>query len=285
MEKICSKCLINKPLDDFGKRKTSQDGHKGVCKNCEKDQNKKLYESKKEQIKEKSKQYYYENHQKIRKHQREYNKQYREENKEKIIERINKWREQEKQKEKEIPQIKTCSICDIEKSIDHFSRKSDSRSGYRSSCKECSSSKGKEYYIENKEELNRKGREWKKNNPEKHKKIMREYCRERRKTDPSFKLRENVGRAIRAALLKKKDRSITTLLPYTMDELKSHLEGQFSAEMSWENYGTYWEIDHIYPQSLLPFSSLEEKNFQVCWSLSNLQPLPKKENKEKSNKI
>ena len=45
-----------------------------------------------------------------------------------------------------------------------------------------------------------------------------------------------------------------------------------------------WKIDHIIPQSKLPYSSMEEENFKICWALENLRPLSAKENLEKSNK-
>ena len=55
--------------------------------------------------------------------------------------------------------------------------------------------------------------------------------------------------------------------------------------MSWENYGSYWQINHIYPQSKLPYTSMEEENFKICWALSNLRPLEKITNIRKGNKI
>jgi len=44
-------------------------------------------------------------------------------------------------------------------------------------------------------------------------------------------------------------------------------------------------VDHIYPQSLLPYDSYDDPNFQKCWALENLQPLEAIENLKKSNKI
>lgn len=62
--------------------------------------------------------------------------------------------------------------------------------------------------------------------------------------------------------------------------------------MTWQNKGTYnkatwddndpttwtWQLDHIIPQSDLPYSSMEEDNFKKCWSLNNLRPLSSKQN-------
>ena len=66
------------------------------------------------------------------------------------------------------------------------------------------------------------------------------------------------------------------------------LENQFDDKMSWENYGNSegcWSIDHITPQSKLPYDSYNHPNFMKCWSLENLRPLNHIENVKKSNKI
>jgi 5-methylcytosine-specific restriction endonuclease McrA len=67
-------------------------------------------------------------------------------------------------------------------------------------------------------------------------------------------------------------------------DLIQHLESLFTSEMTWENYGTYWHVDHIKPQSLFVYTSMTDDEFKKCWSLSNLQPLEAKENIRKSNK-
>ena len=74
-------------------------------------------------------------------------------------------------------------------------------------------------------------------------------------------------------------------LPYTPQELREHLETQFDDKMSWDNYGTYWHVDHIFPQSKMPYDSFEHPNFQKAWALSNLQPLEAIENIKKGAKI
>ena len=101
-------------------------------------------------------------------------------------------------------------------------------------------------------------------------------------------MNQNISSAIWCALKKqgsKKHSPTFELLPYNKRELREHIESQFDDKMSWDNYGTYWDLDHIYPQSLLPYESMEDENFVKCWSLDNLQPLGKKQNIKKSNKI
>jgi hypothetical protein len=68
------------------------------------------------------------------------------------------------------------------------------------------------------------------------------------------------------------------LVSFTLEELKQHLESQFHEGMTWDNYGIFWEIDHIMPVSKC--TSLEE-----TWALSNLQPLTKRKNRSKGNRV
>jgi hypothetical protein len=59
--KICSKCIIEKPLNEFNKNKSKIDGYHIWCKQCVSNNNKKLYEDGKEIKKSKSNNYYYNN--------------------------------------------------------------------------------------------------------------------------------------------------------------------------------------------------------------------------------
>lgn len=68
---------------------------------------------------------------------------------------------------------------------------------------------------------------------------------------------------------------------YTAKQLKEHLEKQFTPPMSWENYGSYWEIDHIIPKYKFNFTSYDDKEFKICWSLMNLRPLTVEENRRR----
>lgn len=104
---------------------------------------------------------------------------------------------------------------------------------------------------------------------------------------------QNVSTAIVNSLKTAKEGSCFDYLPYTLGELKEHLEKQFEPWMCWDNWGTVkehknnrtWNIDHIYPQSLLPYESMKDENFTKCWSLDNLRPLDAVENVVKSNHL
>jgi hypothetical protein len=87
------------------------------------------------------------------------------------------------------------------------------------------------------------------------------------------------------------EKEILKRLPYTADELRLHIESLWEPWMNWDNYGKFdknkktWQIDHIIPQSKLPFDFLDHKNFLKLWALENLQPLETIANIKKGNKI
>lgn len=116
----------------------------------------------------------------------------------------------------------------------------------------------------------------------------REYMRKLR-SDPLFKMKCNVSRQIVHALKRKQSskhgQSVLDKLGYSLQQLKEHLEKQFDENMNWENYGTYWHIDHIVPHSSFSYSSMDDEEFKKCWSLNNLRPLEAIENIKKSNKL
>ena len=80
----------------------------------------------------------------------------------------------------------------------------------------------------------------------------------------------------------KEGRSVFDIVPYTLEELMSHLESKFTEGMSWENYGE-WHIDHITPDAAWVYGHVEAEEFQMCWALSNLQPLWATENLTKGS--
>lgn len=88
---------------------------------------------------------------------------------------------------------------------------------------------------------------------------------------------------------------ILRYLPYTLEELKRHLESQFEPWMTWENHGVYnvnsqlnpnlrtWQIDHILPDSSFSYTSVHDEGFKLSWALNNLRPLESLTNIIKSN--
>jgi hypothetical protein len=146
----------------------------------------------------------------------------------------------------------------------------------------------KSYYEENKEQILNHRKSYYEQNKYKIQERSRDYKRKRRKNDPYYRVMRNTSTLVSRALKKQgttKGGSTFSALPYSPRDLIEHLERQFNETMTWENYGSYWDVDHIHPQSLLPYDSLDHPNFQKCWALDNLRPLEKRDNQRKSNKI
>ena len=78
----------------------------------------------------------------------------------------------------------------------------------------------------------------------------------------------------------KKTNTNILLFDLNFDSLKSHFESKFDDNMNWDNYGTYWHIDHIRPLSSFNL----ETELLEAWSINNLQPLKAIDNLIKSNK-
>jgi len=171
---------------------------------------------------------------------------------------------------------KSCATCSNIKPVKQFRKRigkykdGTERISYESSCLEC------ERQYDNKR-------------LKKRAKILRQ-------TDPHFVLHKSISLAIWKTLKtnngSKNGNSCLKFLSYTTDELKLYLESLFESWMTWDNYGVYnpktwddndqttwtWQLDHITPQSDLPYASMEDENFKKCWSLSNLRPLNAKKN-------
>ena len=168
---------------------------------------------------------------------------------------------------------------------------------YRQNNKSKLAELSKTYYLENKEDIAEYKKLYQKDNVDKLNAYHRQYRKTRSENDPSFKLRRvfstSIFKAMKANGASKAGLSIANYLPYTIKVLKEHLEKQFEPWMTWENHGAYrsdiwndsvqitwtWEIDHIIPQSDLPFDNFQHPNFIICWSLKNLRPLSAKQNR------
>lgn len=189
-----------------------------------------------------------------------------------------------------------CPLCRKEYKASYYSNnRSDileQKSIYYQSNKQFLDEKNSSYYQENKKEITQYKAAWYQNNKEK----LNEDRRYKYNTDPSFRLKDIFSSSIRHKLKNigssKNGESCLDYLPYSIQELKEHLEKQFELWMTWDNWGVYdsktwndddkstwtWQIDHIIPQSNLPYSNMEEDNFRKCWALDNLRPLSSKSN-------
>lgn len=73
------------------------------------------------------------------------------------------------------------------------------------------------------------------------------------------------------------------LLGCSFSELKCRIEAWFRPGMSWSNWGSAWEIDHIQPVSTFDLRAPDQQ--RQCFHYSNLQPLFVDENSRKRNYV
>lgn len=158
--------------------------------------------------------------------------------------------------------------------------------------KEHCQSRALQYYHDNKEErmAYQKQRFQQEENLTKRRQWQSEWSKHQYRTNPHRKLRMSMSNAINRSLRynqgNKNGNSWMELVNYTIDELKQHLENQFTEGMSWEKFlNGEIHIDHIRPVSSFDITSIDCKDFQECWSLENLQPLWAEDNLKKWAKI
>lgn len=115
-------------------------------------------------------------------------------------------------------------------------------------------------------------------------KRVREYVKNKRKTDVNYRISESIRKRILIALRKGiKTSSSWDLLGCQPAEYVKYLETKFKPEMNWDNYGSYWEIDHIVPCSHFNLINCEEQ--KKCFHYLNTQPLAKDKNRIKGNRF
>ncbi len=173
---------------------------------------------------------------------------------------------------KEIPTSKTCKICQLDKSINQFRKRTrKNRISYECYCLDCESeynkqisskryqNKGKTEFVEmyankqskqewlvknktyrmaNKDKL----KEYRKTRIDQDRKNLRDWQNRKCKEDPVFKLRKRVSSSVKSAIKKQgssKNGSILKHLPYSIKTLKEHLESLFEPWMNWDNHGKY----------------------------------------------
>jgi hypothetical protein len=268
MSQKCTKCEINKPLSNFYIRKDNGNYRKD-CKECM---------SKVKNI-----------------------------NRQKNIENNNKLEKVDK------TQTKDCSICFETKTLNEFSICKATANGFYSWCKICSRKKYKEQV---KTQLQYKESDIKRCNKcskskniinfrlkhssdgysniclecdkEYRKSISKElYQKKKLKLDTNiqFKLSENIRSRIRNILgnIKIKKPNTVKLLGCSLDSFINHLQKYFYDNITLDNYGKKWHLDHIIPCDWFDLTDITQ--LKACTHYTNLQPLLIKDNLIKSNRL
>lgn len=211
-----------------------------------------------------------------------------------------------------ISAMRRCTRCGLEKpaTTDHFAPHKIGKFGLRSHCRPCR----KEYDAAMRERPDQLQRQqkwrdankgvvrkhnekwraankstahvaaWRKRNIDHARARDAERNRNRRKTDPAYRLKCRMSARLSMMAKGKGGKSSFELLGYSPEQLCRHLERQFLPGMTWDNIGE-WHIDHIIPVSAFNIHSPDDPDFRVCWGLANLRPLWRRDNQVKGGKV
>jgi hypothetical protein len=270
MNKVCSRCGTEKDHSDFTKRSSNKNGIGAWCKECSRDNARNKHSENKEINNLRTREWKKNNPEKVKAYSRKWQSEHVDENRE--YSRIYAETHRE--------EIKACR-----------ERTKEQRAArakiYRAKNKERAKATWKAWADANPGRKREALRNWRAANPEKDRAAMRRANTKRGK-NIKYRISGSVSRRIRTSLFdngSKGNQHWEALVDFTVDQLKGHLEKLFKPGMTWENYGTTWEIDHKIPLSAFNFDSPDHIDFKICWSLKNLQPLEKAKNRSKSAKI
>lgn len=164
-----------------------------------------------------------------------------------------------------------CVVCHTIRpaTIEFFHKNNKSPDGLCSSCKDCRNSHNRNYAKQNTNRINIK------NNS---------YRKRRIQEDPSYRVSCSLRTRLHAFLNGKiKSDKTLNLIGCSLEDFVKHLENQFDDEMSWDNYGEYWQIDHIIPLSYYDSTKLDHQ--EKLMNYRNCRPLEKTKNIIKSGEL
>ena len=199
-----------------------------------------------------------------------------------------------------------CRVCRAADHAEHRDERLPKRREHYQANKERLCATVRAYYAENAEAQRQRALERHYRNHEARLAKMREYqaanadaLNERRRpksraafharygTDLEFTLKHRVRALLRVTLQKgRSGRRMAELLGYTADELRAHLERQFTKGMSWERFmAGEIHIDHIIPVATFGIIEEDSDAFRQCWALPNLRPAWAKDNISRQDKV
>ena len=183
--------------------------------------------------------------------------------------------------------IKKCLKCGIVKLRINFHKNNKSIDGFQPYCISCrvqyydeNRDKTRNYYLENRDRIKNyylENRDQLIKSQKLYKKIKRyrcEYYKKRREKDLIFKLacnlRSRTNKAFKSQNVRKTKKTFD-LLGCSHSFLRQWIIHQLYGNMTFENYGCVWQIDHCLP--IASFSLLDENDMKKCFNWINLRPM------------
>ena len=104
-----------------------------------------------------------------------------------------------------------------------------------------------------------------------------EWCKNEHNTNMNYRIKKSLAARLRNVLVK--NDSTMNYIGCNIQYLREWFEYNFTSEMNWDNYASYWSIDHIIPTCKFDLT-LEDEKFKCC-NWSNLMPVTIKYNSSK----
>ena len=168
-------------------------------------------------------------------------------------------------------EMKICSKCRTIDLKSNFYKDVTKIDGYRPSCIRCTN----QYYYDNQNRILHNNKTYRKNNRSK----INTYERFKRKNDPNFnlfcKIRQKTNYAFKYQINK-----MNTLIGCSNYFFRKWIIHQLYGDMSLENYGKIWCLDHCYP-----LSKIKEDELNKYTNWINIRPMYIRDNISKGSKI
>jgi predicted transcriptional regulator len=218
---------------------------------------------------------------------------------------------------------KVCSKCSIEKSIDQFYKRKDTKDGYRLDCKECFSLKSDKYYQNNKKKINKRNKQYnndhkneidiyqekyqkeyylknkerilirtklyQKNNKEKVNKYVNQYNKDRKKWDVLFKFIAGIRRTLAMSLRKRgfsKSSHTYEILGISYEDCLNYLFENAKIHYPYFEKEDFLKKNFYHIDHIIPLCTAKNEEDVIRLShYTNLQILTKEDNMTKNSKL
>jgi hypothetical protein len=199
-----------------------------------------------------------------------------------------------------LTQTKTCNQCNIEKTLNYYRKYNETR--YSATCKSCLNERDKIRKINSRriksETILAKCEKCDEEKPLKDfaklKKYYKrkiclscyplflrdqknEWCRNESNNNINYRLKKSLASRLRNVLTK--NDTTMNYVGCNIQYLREWFEYNFTEEMNWDNYASYWSIDHIVP--VCKFDLTDETEKLKCWNWTNMMPVSVKFNSSK----
>lgn len=138
-----------------------------------------------------------------------------------------------------------------------------------------------EYNQRNRDRIREQKKAYNEANKEWLREYMNSYQKHRYRTDIAYRIKSICNKRIRDCI--RKTKSTLDITGCDISYLMKWFEYQFTPDMTWDNMGVYWHIDHVTPCASFDFSN--EDNVFECYNWRNLRPLRASENISKHCKV